>query len=58
MQLLLFRGYAASALSGMDWMVSGGMTTDFKALDTQLMIESLGFVEMNFNESACQGMVI
>ena len=54
----LFRGYAASASSGMDWMVTGGMTTDFKALDTQLMIESLGFVEMNFNESACQGMVI
>ena len=56
LQLLLFRGYAASALSGIDWMVTGGMTTDFKALDTQLMIESLGFVEMNFNESARQGM--
>ena len=58
LQLLLFRGYAASALTGIDWMVTGGMTTDFKALDTQLMIESLGFVEMNFNESACQGMVM
>ena len=31
--------------------MTGGMTTDFKALDSQLMIESLGFVEMNFNES-------
>ena len=47
-----FRGYAASALSPKDgWIVTGGMTTDFKALDSQLMIESLGFVEMNFNES-------
>ena len=35
-------------------MVTGGMTTDFKALDTQLMIESLGFVEVNFKERAFQ----
>ena len=31
--------------------MTGGMTTDFKALDTQLKIEEVGFVEMNINES-------
>ena len=39
--------------------MTGGMTTDFKALDTQLKIESKeseGFVEMNFTESALQEM--
>ena len=56
LQLLLFRGYAASAhaSAGIEWIVTGGMTTDYKALDTQLMIESLGFVEMNFNVRAFQ----
>ena len=53
----LSRGYAASAFSQHDrWIVNGGMTTDSKALDTQLMIEEVGFVEMNFNASEFEEM--
>ena len=36
--------------------MNGGMTTDSKALDTQLMIEEVGFVEMNFNASEFEEM--
>ena len=33
------------------WIVAGGMTTDFKAVDTIVYLEYIGFVEMNKQES-------